>query len=338
MMTIFKRVTLRRALLAATIFASPLILAVPTPASAQVALGVSVQIAPPLLPVYVQPPMPAVGYMWTPGYWAWSQPVGYYWVPGTWIQPPIVGVLWTPPYWGWNNGAYAFFGGYWGPHVGYYGGVNYGYGYGGNGYDGGRWNGGNFAYNQSANNFGSVHVANSYQHGLTTNNGSNVSYVGGANGLKTEPSAEERSAANDKHIPATAEQTRHITTAASNPALAASHNNGHPAIAATSRPAELGAVAAHTQPATTAEHAAEPAAVAHPAERASEPAAAGHADAPAAPHPAVTHAVARPAAPHPAIQHAVARPAPQAAQRPAVQHAAAPHAAPAHEEKSEAKN
>jgi hypothetical protein len=356
MMTISKRVTLRSALLAATIFASPLILAVPTPASAQVALGVSIQIAPPLLPIYVQPPMPQVGYIWTPGYWAWGQPQGYYWVPGTWIQPPMVGVLWTPPYWGWNNGAYVFFGGYWGPHVGYYGGVNYGYGYGGNGYDGGRWNGGNFAYNQSANNFGSVHVANSYQHSLAANNGSNVSYVGGANGLKTEPTAEERSAANDQHIPATAAQTSHITTAASNPALAASHNNGHPAIAATSRPAELGAVGAHTQPATSAEHAAEPAAVAHPAEHvaepaavarpgehAAEPAAAAHAAAPAASHPAATHAVARPAAPHPAIQHAVARPAAQAAQRPAVQHAAAPraapatHASPAPQQKNEAK-
>ena len=258
-MTVSKRVTLRSALLAATILASPLILAAPTPASAQVAIGISVQIAPPLLPVYVQPPMPDVGYIWTPGYWAWSQPVGYYWVPGTWIQPPIVGVLWTPPYWGWNNGAYVFYDGYWGPHVGFYGGVNYGYGYGGNGYDGGRWNGNNFAYNRSANNFGSVHVANAYEQNLTVNNRTNVSYVGGANGLKAEPTAEDRAAANDKHIPVTAEQTRHITAAAGNPAFAASHNNGHPTIAATSRPAEFEGAAAHAQPAGTAEHAVEPA-------------------------------------------------------------------------------
>ena len=53
--------------------------------------------------------------------------------------------------------------GYWGPHVGFYGGVNYGYGYGGSGYDGGRWNGDNFAYNRSANNFGAVSVPNTYQ-------------------------------------------------------------------------------------------------------------------------------------------------------------------------------
>src|SRR6202041_2018176 len=107
-------------------------------------------------------------------YWSWSEPGGYYWVPGTWIQPPVVGVLWTPPYWGWNNGAYIFYNGYWGPHVGFYGGVNYGYGYGGSGYDGGRWNGNNFNYNRSANNFGSVRVQNTYEQGLTVNNRTNV--------------------------------------------------------------------------------------------------------------------------------------------------------------------
>ena len=54
---------------------------------------------------------------------------GYYWVPGTWVQPPRVGVLWTPGYWGFVGGVYAFHAGYWGPHVGFYGGVNYGFGY-----------------------------------------------------------------------------------------------------------------------------------------------------------------------------------------------------------------
>ena len=29
--------------------------------------------------------------------------------------------------------------GYWRPHVGFYGGVNYGFDYGGHGYEGGRW-------------------------------------------------------------------------------------------------------------------------------------------------------------------------------------------------------
>ena len=100
-----------------------------------------------------QPEIPAPGYIWTPGYWAYG-PDGYFWVPGTWVEPPSVGLLWTPGYWGWHDGSYGWNAGYWGPHIGFYGGVNYGYGYGGVGYEGGRWNNGVFAYNRTVNNFG----------------------------------------------------------------------------------------------------------------------------------------------------------------------------------------
>jgi hypothetical protein len=100
-------------------------------------------------------------------------------VPGTWVHPPTANVLWTPPYWGWGDGVYLFHDGYWGPHVGYYGGVNYGYGYGGVGFEGGRWDGGNFSYNRSVSNFGSVSVTNVYQQNGTTVNNSRVSYAGG---------------------------------------------------------------------------------------------------------------------------------------------------------------
>jgi hypothetical protein len=124
---------------------SALMVVTVTPAAAQVVVGISVHLAPPVLPIYVQPAMPAAGYLWTPGYWAYGDG-GYYWVPGTWVQPPTVGVLWTPPYWGWNNGAYLWHGGYWGPHIGFYGGVNYGFGYGGVGYGGGFWANGSFSY------------------------------------------------------------------------------------------------------------------------------------------------------------------------------------------------
>jgi WXXGXW repeat (2 copies) len=47
--------------------------------------------------------------------------------------------LWTPGYWGEDEGAFNFHEGYWGEHVGFYGGIDYGYGYGGRGYEGGRW-------------------------------------------------------------------------------------------------------------------------------------------------------------------------------------------------------
>ena len=90
---------------------------------AHAGIFISVGFAPPMLPIYVQPPLPSPGYLWTPGYWAYG-PGGYYWVPGVWVRPPQLGVLWTPPYWGWGGGQYLFHEGYWGPHVGFYGGIN----------------------------------------------------------------------------------------------------------------------------------------------------------------------------------------------------------------------
>src|SRR6202044_3123883 len=85
-----------------TLLLAAIVLAIPACSFAGVFIGISVGIAPPPLPVYAQPVIPAPGYMWTPGYWAWG-PGGYYWVPGTWVQPPQVGLLWTPGYWGWNS-------------------------------------------------------------------------------------------------------------------------------------------------------------------------------------------------------------------------------------------
>ena len=45
-----------------------------SPARAQIAVGISVDVAPPPLPVYDQPPIPEPGYMWTPGYWVTDGP------------------------------------------------------------------------------------------------------------------------------------------------------------------------------------------------------------------------------------------------------------------------
>ncbi|WP_442958225.1 hypothetical protein [Pinisolibacter sp.] len=44
-----------------------------TSVAPQAAVGISVTIAPPALPVYVQPPIPGPGYHWIPGYWAWDE-------------------------------------------------------------------------------------------------------------------------------------------------------------------------------------------------------------------------------------------------------------------------
>ncbi len=83
-------------------------------------------------------------------------------MPGTWVLAPQVGFLWTPGYWGWGGGAFFLHEGYWGPHVGFYGGINYGFGYGGVGYEGGRWNNGHFAYNTYVNRVNTTVIHNTY--------------------------------------------------------------------------------------------------------------------------------------------------------------------------------
>ena len=57
---------------------------------------ISVGFAPPVLPVYVQPPLPAPGYIWTPGYWAYGD-AGYYWVPGVWVHAAAAPASSGPP-------------------------------------------------------------------------------------------------------------------------------------------------------------------------------------------------------------------------------------------------
>jgi len=215
----------------------------PPPASEEPAAGVEVRATepPPPLPDYEQPPCPQDGYLWTPGYWAWGGG-GYYWVPGTWVQPPQVGVLWTPGYWAFVGGVYAFHTGYWGPHVGFYGGVNYGYGYGGVGYGGGRWAGNSFAYNQTVNNVSVTNVHNTYNETVINNVTVNkVSYNGGGGGTVAAPTPQERAAAHESHVAATPTQRQHVQEAARNPALTVKANGGHPAIAATPRPAAFNA-------------------------------------------------------------------------------------------------
>ena len=140
---------------------------------------------PPPLPVYDQPPIPGPGYVWTPGYWDWSNDSDdYYWVPGTWVEPPSYGYLWTPGYWRYYNGRYLFSDGYWGPEVGFYGGVDYGYGYAGNGYQGGRWQNGAFFYNRSVNNITNVNIRNVYNETVVVDNSTHyVSYNGGQGGI-----------------------------------------------------------------------------------------------------------------------------------------------------------
>ena len=172
-----------------------------TPAAAEAQIFVSVRIAPPVLPVYVQPPCPQPGYLWTPGYWAYG-PMGYYWVPGVWVTPPRIGVLWTPGYWGFGGGLYGWHAGYWGPHVGFYGGVNYGFGYSGFGFGGGMWAGGAFRYNTAVMNVNTAVVRNVYVDRTVIHNTTivNRASYNGAGGVMAQPSPQERAFEHEQHF------------------------------------------------------------------------------------------------------------------------------------------
>lgn len=211
-------------------------------ASVSVGVGISVGTPPPPLPVYVQPVIPGPGYIWVPGYWAWGDD-GYYWVPGTWVLPPYVGALWTPGWWGWSGGLYVFHMGYWGRHVGFYGGINYGFGYGGVGYAGGYWRGGAFFYNRSVNRIDNVHITHVYN--TTVNNVSvnRTSFNGGRGGINARPNAQEMAFARESHMPAVAAQTRQSTVASRDPSMRASFNRGAPAIGGTTTAGALHAAA-----------------------------------------------------------------------------------------------
>jgi WXXGXW repeat (2 copies) len=302
-------------------------------APAQFAVGISITVAPPILPVYDQPPIPAVGYIWTPGYWAYGDD-DYYWVPGTWVQPPSVGLLWTPGYWGWRDGIYAWNGGYWGPHVGFYGGVNYGFGYGGFGYGGGLWRGGVFSYNTTVNNFGGVHVTNVYNKTVIVNNTTNVSFNGGAGGTRAMPTAAEQVAARENHVQPTAAQAEHQHAASSNPEFKAANNGGHPAVGGTSTAGHFtGEGVAATHPHSEAAHegggagnanhlmGGTPGGGIHPGPAAAHPA-------PAAAHPAGGNSAPRPTSASLNAGHPPAGRTPSSP--PQAPHAAPAHAAPFH--------
>jgi hypothetical protein len=197
-------------------------------------VDVTISVAPPELPVYVQPACPVDGYLWEPGYWAYDDTDGYYWVPGVWVAPPQPGYLWTPAYWGFEGGYYGFHPGYWGLHVGFYGGINYGYGYGGYGYGGGRWEGGNFRYNTAVVTVNTTVIHNTYVDNTVVHNTyvNNHTSFNGQGGVTASPRPEEQAAMREQHIQPTNEQLSHQQAAKSDRNQFASVNKGHPGAAA----------------------------------------------------------------------------------------------------------
>jgi len=218
-------------------FLSVLLLVVAS-AKGQVSVSLSVNTAPPALPVYVQPACPVDGYLWVPGYWAYDNNAGdYYWVPGYWAAPPRYGLLWTPSYWGYSNGVYVYHSGYWAPHVGYYGGINYGFGYGGSGFGGGSWVGNSFRYNTAVVNVNTTVVHNTYVDRTVINNttvNNHYSY-NGPGGSTAQPRPQELAAMKEPHVEATAEQTSHEQRAGQDKTQFAKNNGGRPSATAMDR-------------------------------------------------------------------------------------------------------
>lgn len=211
-------------------------LLVALPAVSLAGVLVSITVAPPVLPVYAQPICPGDGYMWTPGYWAYG-PAGYYWVPGAWVLAPRAGVLWTPGYWGFGGGLYVWHAGYWGPHVGFYGGVNYGFGYGGVGFGGGMWRGGHFSYNTAVTNVNTSVIHNTYVNRTVINNNSgNRTSFNGPGGVRGRPTPGEMTASREPHIAPTSVQASHERAASMNRSQLASTSHGRAGNVAAARP------------------------------------------------------------------------------------------------------
>jgi hypothetical protein len=226
-------------------------------------IGIRVSIGPPALPMVEQPICPGDGYLWTPGYWAYDDSVSdYYWVDGAWILAPEEGLLWTPGYWGWGDGGFFFNEGYWGPTVGFYGGINYGFGYWGGGYGGGRWDGGHFFYNRSVNSVDITINRNVYNENIEHGGSSNrVSFNGGKGGVEARPNVQQETAARERHIPAVAAQTSHAQTARANPASRASVNHGQPSTAEKALP-----IGSNDRQAAAPQQTTAPRAAVHPAD------------------------------------------------------------------------
>jgi hypothetical protein len=220
---------------------------------------------PPPLPNYDQPPVPGEDYIWTPGYWDYAND-GYYWVPGAWVLAPWVGALWTPPWWGYEEGHYHLHSGYWGPHIGYYGGIDYGYGYTGRGYYGAYWSHERLDYNRAVTNVSSGSVHNIYNYQVPSHGHHPVSYNGGRGGTDARPTPQELAGAHEARTPPVTAQIQHARAASANRAQFAAPNGGHPATLTVAHPIPTAYRAPASRPPATATQAAQQPVVQRPAE------------------------------------------------------------------------
>jgi hypothetical protein len=206
----------------------------PVSSPAQFGIAVNISTAPPPLPEYSQPPCPDPGYLWEPGYWAWSSD-GYYWVPGVWVEPPQPGLFWTPGYWAFENGDYRWNDGYWGPQVGFYGGVDYGFGYPGEGFYGGMWQGRAFRYNTAYWHVDRDRIHDFYERRENFHENHDRASFNGRGGIQARPTPQDERAMRAHHFQPTPRQLQHRDTASRNPQYQYKANHGRPQHAAMTR-------------------------------------------------------------------------------------------------------
>ena len=154
---------------------------------------------------------------------------GYYWVPGAWVEAPYMGALWTPGYWGFYGGRYLFYPGYWGLHIGFYGGINYGFGYVGFGYEGGYWNSGRFFYNRVYNHIRAEACITSITIAPMCTSPMVLAPAIVAEWRRPGPSAPSEGAAwHEPTAPRMSTQVQHAQAYQTNRGQLATHNNGQP--------------------------------------------------------------------------------------------------------------
>jgi hypothetical protein len=149
---------------------------------------------------------------------------------------PYIGALWTPPYWDYEQVHYRWHRGYWSQHIGFYGGIDYGYGYVGRGFYGGYWNHDSFAYNRAVTNVNVTVVHNVYNHTVIQNTVNRISYNGGNGGINLRPIPSELAVLRERPMPAVTAQVEHVRQAAENRAQFASVNHGRPPVAVAAQP------------------------------------------------------------------------------------------------------
>jgi hypothetical protein len=123
--------------------------------------------------------------------------------------------------------------------VGFYGGINYGFGYTGLGFSGGYWGNGVFNYNRLALNVGGG-VHHVYDHAVVNYTPVNRISFNGPRGIGVQATASEGVAFRERRMEALPAQTQLRHEAVGNRAQFASENGGRPAMVAAPRGIESG--------------------------------------------------------------------------------------------------